>query len=76
MEWNSPSKKSMLKFCRCMVINLLVMGSSRFITICLKVSPFNVTITQVYCPTHDHDSEEIEKFYTQFHDVINQTRKT
>ena len=49
--------------------------SSRIITIRIKASPFNITIIQAYAPTTDHDDEEVEDFYEQLQDVIEQTPK-
>ena len=56
-----------------------VMGSrpvsSRLITICLRAVPFNITIVQAYAPTSDYDDNEIEEFYDQLQNVIDQTPK-
>ena len=49
--------------------------SSRLITIHLKAVPFNITIGQVYAPTSDYDVNEIEEFYDQLQNVIDQTPK-
>ena len=38
-------------------------------------SPFNITIVQAYAPTSDYDDNEIEEFYDQLQDVIDQTPK-
>ena len=46
--------------------------SSRLITILLKASPFNITIIQVYAPTTDYDDDNIDDFYDQLQDVIDQ----
>ena len=46
--------------------------SSRLITIRLKAVPFNITIVQVHA---DYDDNEIEEFYDQLQNVINQTPK-
>ena len=43
--------------------------------ICLKVSHFNITIIQAYAPTIDHDDDDIEDFYGQLQEVIDQTPK-
>ena len=48
---------------------------SRFIAICLKASPFNITIIQAYAPTTDYDDGDIEDFYDQLQEVIDQTPK-
>ena len=49
--------------------------SSGFITIRLRAAPFNITIVQVYARTSDYDDNEIEEFYDQLQNVINQTPK-
>ena len=49
--------------------------SSRLITIRLRAVPFNITIVQVYAPTSDNDNNEIEKFYGQPQNVIDQPPK-
>ena len=49
--------------------------SSRLITIRLKASPFNITIVQAYAPTTDYDDDDIEDFYDQLQEVIDQTPK-
>ena len=38
-------------------------------------SPFNITIVQVFAPTSDYDDNEIEEFYNQLQNVIDQTPK-
>ena len=50
--------------------------SSRLITIHLMAVPFNIIIVQAYAPTSDYDDNEIEEFYDQLQNVIDQTRKT
>ena len=49
--------------------------SSRLITIGLRAVPFNITIVQVYASTSDYDDNEIEEFYDQLQNVIDQTPK-
>ena len=49
--------------------------SSRLITIHLKAVPFNIKIVQAYAPALDYDGNEIEEFYDQLQNVINQTPK-
>ena len=48
---------------------------SRLITICLRAVPFNNTIVKMYAPTSDYDDNEIEEFYDQLQNVIDQTPK-
>ena len=49
--------------------------SSRLITIRLRAVPFNIIIIQVYAPMSDYDDNEIEDFYHQLQNVIDQTPK-
>ena len=49
--------------------------SSRLITIRLRAVPFNITIVQAYAPTSDYNDNEIEEFYDQLQNVIDQTLK-
>ena len=49
--------------------------SIRLITIHLKAVPFNITIVQAYAPTSDYDDNEVEEFYDQLQNVIDQTPK-
>ena len=49
--------------------------SSRLITICLKASPFNITIIQAYAPSTHYDDDDIEDFYDQLQAVIGQAPK-
>ena len=46
--------------------------SIRLITIRMKASPFNITIIQAYAPTTDYDDDDIEDFYDQLQEVIDQ----
>ena len=41
----------------------------------LRAVPFNITTVQAYAPTSDYDYNEIEEFYDQLHNVIDQTPK-
>ena len=50
--------------------------SSRLITIRMRTVPLYITIVQMYAPTLDYDDNEIEEFYEQLQNVINQTPKT
>ena len=49
--------------------------SSRLISILLRSAPFNVTIIQVYAPTSGHDDNEVDNFYRQFQEIIDQAPK-
>ena len=66
----------------CGAINILVKISSscrpissRLITIRLKATTFNTTVIQVYAPTSDYDDSEVEDFYGQLQEVIEETPK-
>ena len=47
--------------------------SIRLIAIHLKAVPFNITIIQAHVPTSNDDDNEIEEFYEQLQNVIDQT---
>ena len=49
--------------------------SSRLITIRLRATPFNISIVQVYAPTSDYEDEEVEDFYNQLQEVVEQVPK-
>ena len=49
--------------------------SSRLISIRLRAAPFNITIIQVYAPTSGHDYSEVNHFYQQLQETIDQTQK-
>ena len=49
--------------------------SSRLITIHLRPVRFNITTVQAYAPTSDYDDNEIEEFYDQLQNVVDQTSK-
>ena len=48
---------------------------SRLISIRLRAAPFNITILQVYAPTSGHDDSEVDHFYQQVQETIDQTPK-
>ena len=49
--------------------------SSRLISIPVRAAPFNITIIQVYAPTSGHDDSEVDHFYQQLQETIDQTPK-
>ena len=49
--------------------------SSRLISIRLRAVTFNITIIQVYEPTSGHDDSEVNHFYQQLQETIDQTPK-
>ena len=49
--------------------------SSKLISIRLSAAPFHVTIIQVYAPTSGHYDNEVDNFYRQLQEIIDQTPK-
>ena len=49
--------------------------SSRLITIRLRATPFNITIIQAYAPTSEYDDDDVDDFYEQLQEVLDQTPK-
>ena len=49
--------------------------SSRLITIRLRAVPFDITVVHAYALTSVYDDNEIEEFYDQLQNVIDQTPK-
>ena len=49
--------------------------SSRLISIRLRPATFSITILQVYAPTSGHDDSEVDHFYQQLQETIDQTPK-
>ena len=49
--------------------------SSRLITINLRAVPFNIRVVQAYALTSDYDDNEVEQFYDQLQNVVDQTPK-
>ena len=49
--------------------------SSRLIKIRLRAKPFNITIIQAYAPTTDHSADDVENFYDQVQEIIDQVHK-
>ena len=49
--------------------------SSRLISIRLRAAPFNIPIIQVYAPTSGHIHSEVDHFYQQLQEIIDQTQK-
>ena len=47
--------------------------SSRLISIRLRAASFNITIMQVYAPTSGHDDSQVDHFYQQLKETIDQT---
>ena len=49
--------------------------SSRLISIRQRAAPFNIIIIQVYAPTSGHGDSEVDHFYQQLQETIDQTTK-
>lgn len=49
--------------------------SSRLIVIRLEAQPMNISIIQVYAPTSSYTDEEIEEFYDQLQNLVNDIPK-
>ena len=49
--------------------------SSRLISIRLRAAPFYITTIQVYAPISVNDDSEVDHFYQQLQETINQTPK-
>ena len=47
--------------------------SSRLISIRLRAAPFNIITIQVSAPTSGHDDSEVDHFYQQLQETIDQT---
>ena len=48
--------------------------SNRVIMVKLQGKPFNINILQTHGPTQDHDDEDIEQFYEEIQQAINQAK--
>ena len=49
--------------------------NDRMISVCFQGKPFNITVIQVYAPTSNAEEAEVEWFYEDLHDLIEQTPK-
>ena len=45
------------------------------ISVCLQGKPFNVTVIQVYAPTSNAEEAEVERFYEDLQDLLEQIPK-
>ena len=50
--------------------------SSRLISIRSSAAPINITIIQLFAPTSGHDDSEVDHFYQQLQETIDQTPNT
>ena len=48
--------------------------SDRVIMVKLQGKPFNINIIRTYATTQDHDDEDIEQFYEEIQQAINQAK--
>ncbi|XP_062591872.1 craniofacial development protein 2-like [Saccostrea cucullata] len=49
--------------------------SSRLISIRLKATPFDISVVQSYAPTNDYSDEDLDDFYNQLQEIIDETPK-
>ena len=49
--------------------------NDRIISVLFQGKPFNMTIIQVYAPTSDAEEAEVEWFYEDLQDLLEQTPK-
>ena len=47
--------------------------NNRMIPFCFQGKPFNITVIQVYAPTSNAEEAEVEQFYEDLQDLIEQT---
>ena len=45
------------------------------ISVCFQGKPFNITVIQVYAPTSNAEEAEVEQFYEDLQDLLEQTPK-
>ena len=44
--------------------------NDRMISVRFQGKPFNVTVIQVYAPTHNAEEDEVERFYEDLQDLL------
>ena len=49
--------------------------NDRMISVCFQGKPFNITVIQVYAPTTDAEETEVDQFYEDQQDLLEQTPK-
>ena len=49
--------------------------NNRMISVRLQGKPFNITVIQVYAPTSNAEETEVEQFYEDLQDLLEQTAK-
>ena len=47
--------------------------NDRMISVRLQDKPFNITVIQVYAPTHNAEEAEVEQFYKDLQDLLELT---
>ena len=45
------------------------------ISVCFQGKPFNITVIQTYDPTRNTEEAEVERFYEDLQDLLEQTPK-
>ena len=49
--------------------------NNRMISVCFQDKPFNITVIQVYAPTSNAEEAEVELFYEDLQDLLEQKPK-
>ena len=49
--------------------------NDRMISVCFQGKPFNITVIQAYAPTSNAEEAEVEWFYEDLQDLLEQTPK-
>ena len=49
--------------------------NDRMISVCIKGTPFNITVIQVYAPNSNAKETEVERFYEDLQDLLQLTPK-
>ena len=49
--------------------------NNRMISVCFQGKPFSITVIQVYAPTSNAEEAEVEWFYEDLQDLLEQTSK-
>ena len=49
--------------------------NDRMISVCLQGKPFTITVIQVYAPNSNAEEAEVERFYEDLQDLLEQTPK-
>ena len=47
----------------------------RMISVCFQGKPYNITVIQAYAPTSNAEESEVERFYEDLQDLLEQPQK-